>query len=226
MSTASRVHERKVLPAGEVLIREGEDADAAYILQSGALGVYKMVEGVELLLAVLRPGSIVGEMALLDSGRRSATVRALQLSNLIRIPREQFDRKVDAVDPFTRALLQMFTQKVRKLTADLSEAEKRLRSHDAPGGTTAVGGIVGTGHEEAETPADSIWRTAVLRLLRRFYPKGRGAPEEAPMTRDEVYGEILAVLSDLGPEVGCFAMGASDTRLGEGEASEKGKGTE
>lgn len=201
MGASSISQQRKSLAQGEILIREGDKGDAAYILQSGALGVYKTVDGVELLIAVLRPGSIVGEMSILDSGPRSATVRALQHAALIRIPRDHFSRKLETVDPFTRALLQMFSQKIRKLSDTLSETEIRLRSRKQPPAdlTTTAGGEPLQGGKDAK-PIDeaSPWRTAVLCLLRHFDPRSDCAHDDHPLTRDEVYGEILNTLAELG----------------------------
>ncbi len=61
---------------GEVIVHEGEPADAFYILAQGRARVFKKSEtGEELPLNVLRAGDEFGEMALLDGGRRTATVR-------------------------------------------------------------------------------------------------------------------------------------------------------
>ena len=62
---------------GEVIVREGEEADACYILVNGRARVVKEIkEGQEIALAVLRPGDQFGEQALIGGGRRNATVRS------------------------------------------------------------------------------------------------------------------------------------------------------
>jgi CRP-like cAMP-binding protein len=65
------------LPAGVPLVRQGQLADGAWIIESGTTdAVTALPGGGELTLAALGPGSMLGEMALLDSGTRAATVIA------------------------------------------------------------------------------------------------------------------------------------------------------
>jgi ATP-binding cassette subfamily B protein len=63
---------------GEVIVAEGDEADALYVLASGTARALKRGEhGEEVPLNVLRPGDSFGERALLEEqGRRTATVRA------------------------------------------------------------------------------------------------------------------------------------------------------
>lgn len=58
------------LPAGWPLVQEGIPADACYVLTSGSARVFHQREQI----AELGPGDLVGEMALLAGGQRSATV--------------------------------------------------------------------------------------------------------------------------------------------------------
>jgi len=77
---------------GDVIIREGEDADALFILVSGRARVVQRTEsGEELILWNLQPGEVVGETALLQGGKRTATVRASSDVNALRLDQEAFD---------------------------------------------------------------------------------------------------------------------------------------
>lgn len=59
------------------LMRQGQPADGAYLIESGNADVYTALPGGgETVVASLGPGSVLGEMALLDSGIRSASVLA------------------------------------------------------------------------------------------------------------------------------------------------------
>ena len=73
--------EEVLLSAGETLFVAGDVADAAYSLVSGRLEVD--VDGSAVRL--LGPGAVIGELALLTSGTRSATVRARRDSRLLRL---------------------------------------------------------------------------------------------------------------------------------------------
>ena len=62
---------------GEALIRQGDRPDGAYFVMTGKVRVLtKLPGGGETLIAEAGPGSMLGELALIRSSRRSATVRA------------------------------------------------------------------------------------------------------------------------------------------------------
>jgi hypothetical protein len=67
-----RAPEQRKLRAGDVLCRQGEQATEVYVVLDGLLEVH--VD--DTLLVVLGPGSVIGERALLEGGRRTSTVRA------------------------------------------------------------------------------------------------------------------------------------------------------
>src|SRR6478752_2005410 len=73
-------------PAGATLFREGEDANAMFVVISGEVEVLKRSKrAVEARVAVLGPGDWFGEMSIVDIQPRSATVRALAPSRLLRV---------------------------------------------------------------------------------------------------------------------------------------------
>ncbi len=77
--------------AGEWLIREGEADDALYFLRSGLLEVLMPRGRREARrLALVAPGSVVGEQSFLDQRPRSTSIRALSDGEVARLSREQF----------------------------------------------------------------------------------------------------------------------------------------
>ncbi|MSP75891.1 MAG: cyclic nucleotide-binding domain-containing protein [Rhodospirillaceae bacterium] len=83
-----------VLPGGAPLFRQGEAADAVYLVASGCLGVFRHEDGeVEepILIAEITPGNIVGEMSLLSESERTRSVAALRDSEVWRLARADFD---------------------------------------------------------------------------------------------------------------------------------------
>ena len=61
---------------GDLLVRQGDPADAFYVLASGRARVVKTDQsGDEIALATLKPGDSFGESALIAGGTRTATVR-------------------------------------------------------------------------------------------------------------------------------------------------------
>jgi CRP-like cAMP-binding protein len=81
---------RRKLGAREVLFRAGDRADALYIVAKGKVEVMEKDAQGEHALAVLEPGQTFGEMALLTGGPRTATVRAVDKTELLRIDRKDF----------------------------------------------------------------------------------------------------------------------------------------
>src|SRR6185295_8378686 len=74
---------------GDVLVRQGEVADALYIVVTGRFSV--TVEGRCQMIAELGPGQPVGEIAFLAGGARTATVTALRDSLVLRLGRAEFE---------------------------------------------------------------------------------------------------------------------------------------
>ena len=78
----------KRLLRGEVLFRKGEQADCCYWVTEGTLKVGVSSEtGEERIFSLLGPGSVVGELAMLDSLPRSATVTAVSDTILTELKR-------------------------------------------------------------------------------------------------------------------------------------------
>ncbi|HKX75143.1 MAG TPA: cyclic nucleotide-binding and patatin-like phospholipase domain-containing protein [Acidimicrobiia bacterium] len=81
---------------GEVVLREGAPADAAYVVVSGRLLVTKEgLDGQAERLAEIARGEIVGELGFLDGGYRHATVTAMRDTVLVRVPLELFDTLIE-----------------------------------------------------------------------------------------------------------------------------------
>jgi ATP-binding cassette subfamily B protein len=77
---------------GDVIVREGEEGDALFVVVSGRVRVVQRLEsGRELVLASLSPGEVIGETALLSGGKRTATVRASGDASVLRLGRDRFE---------------------------------------------------------------------------------------------------------------------------------------
>ncbi|MFP4098442.1 MAG: cyclic nucleotide-binding domain-containing protein [Alphaproteobacteria bacterium] len=105
--------ERRFIPKGSIIIKEGDEGYAAYLVQSGQVEVYSKSEnGKEVVLATLKTGDICGEMALLGEGVRTASVRALSDCNLVVITRAAFEEKVRNCDPTIQAVIRMMIRRL------------------------------------------------------------------------------------------------------------------
>ena len=89
--------------AGHWLFHEGDEADAAYVVRSGRLDVVAEGEPPVVIRAVKR-GMVLGELALLEEGVRTASVLARRDSALIKIGRAQFELLIRDAPGFALAL--------------------------------------------------------------------------------------------------------------------------
>ena len=97
----------ETFPFGGVLAREGEAADAVYVLVSGRARVIKRTEGdTEVPLNVLVPGDSFGEAELFQGRPRPTTVRAASDVLALRLDRAAFQEIVNA-DPFVQTYLEL-----------------------------------------------------------------------------------------------------------------------
>ena len=113
-----------VLPQGETLFAEGDRGDRAYIIKEGGLEIIKQAGGREMLLAVRGESAVIGELALLEEGPRSATVRARVPTTLIIIPKEMLDELLDTSPSAARAMLRTVLERWRGTQAHLRQSEK------------------------------------------------------------------------------------------------------
>jgi CRP-like cAMP-binding protein len=83
---------RSIRLAGQQwLFREGEDADGVYVVRVGHLEVISEAASEPQTINTLTRGAVLGELALLSGSLRSASVRALRDTELLRIDRTSFD---------------------------------------------------------------------------------------------------------------------------------------
>ncbi len=79
-----------IYEAGEVIVKEGDEGNEAYVIYSGAVEVYRtQADGEAISLNLLGPGKIFGEMALFGDGYRTASVKATEETLVGVIAREK-----------------------------------------------------------------------------------------------------------------------------------------
>ena len=116
MSTVQ--HPRRIEALAE-LFREGEAGDTAYIVERGRLEISLLREGRKVVIAELGPGSLVGEMALIGAGTRSATATALEETDVATIHRDQLDAALADADPVIKLFLRVLLERFHEASARL-----------------------------------------------------------------------------------------------------------
>jgi len=110
-----KVLERKVFQMGETIFKEGDEGHRAYVVQAGGVEIFKIKDGRKVVLGVVRPGGIFGEMALIDDVPRMASAAAIDVTTVILISRQMLDEKLSKADPFLRGLINIFASNLRSM---------------------------------------------------------------------------------------------------------------
>ncbi len=84
----------RTYPKDTMIFSEGQPGNELYIIQKGSVKISKIVNDKEVLLAMLKPGDIFGEMALLDNKARSASADAYEDSELLVVNRANFQQMI------------------------------------------------------------------------------------------------------------------------------------
>jgi signal transduction histidine kinase len=155
----------------DVLIREGDEADALYVVLDGELEITKRAGTSQIPLAQVGPGSLQGEIAALEGGRRLASVRALGQAEVLRIPVDTIRELLAAGPDVALAVIRTAVARLRGMESMLREREKL-----AGLGTLAAG----LAHE-LNNPAAAAKRS--VEALERAVADAESRPHPVPPPR-------------------------------------------
>jgi diguanylate cyclase (GGDEF)-like protein/PAS domain S-box-containing protein len=114
------------LEPGEVLFKEGDSGQNMYVVLAGHLTISK--ENQE--IAQINGGQVFGEMAIIESKNRSATVQAVVQSSLMEITKPQFDSLLASNDQFLFSLLNTLSDRSRGKMSDLAMGYKKKQTQE------------------------------------------------------------------------------------------------
>lgn len=108
--------ETKTFKKGSTIIHQGENSDSLYIVLYGQLKVFVTdEEGNQTILAVLTNRDFFGELSLLDSRPRSASVKVMDESRLLRLDRYHILSFITHSPGASMAMMQAMADRVRVL---------------------------------------------------------------------------------------------------------------
>lgn len=111
---------RKALPAGAFLMTEEQPGEVAYVIISGTLKVLsEQAADADVILAILGPGDVVGEMSLIEQTGRSATVMALEESLVAWIDRASFQSCLHTMPQLSYNLIRILSARLRVANAQI-----------------------------------------------------------------------------------------------------------
>jgi len=108
---------RRTLAAGELLFHQGQQGDAAFVIESGAIEIFSEQEGIRQSIARLGVNDIFGEMALLGDSLRTASACAVEPTRLLVVTHEHLNERLLSADPMTRHLLRTVVLRCREMLA-------------------------------------------------------------------------------------------------------------
>jgi CRP/FNR family cyclic AMP-dependent transcriptional regulator len=125
---------RRDYPASAPVITADEPGDAVYIVLAGSVKVHvEHPDGTGVVLAILGPGEVVGEMSLADSLGRSASVTTLEETSFLRADRATFRRSVLESPTVALNLANVLSRRLRLTNIHL----RSLATLDVPGRVAA-----------------------------------------------------------------------------------------
>ncbi len=99
---------------GDEIVRQGDQGREAFVVARGLLRVVRLQGADETVLAQLGPGAILGEMALMSSAPRSASVQALEPAQLLVLDREQLERAAQQAPELSKELAAFCHQRMQQ----------------------------------------------------------------------------------------------------------------
>ena len=132
MDNLSSAWETRTLSAGEDLIHRGEEGGEIYFLLKGELEVYIPRGGRKIEVARLRAPAVVGELELLTGSPRTASVRAHTDAELVAIPQEKVEARVDDGDTAVLKMMLVISRMTAKRLVALTEKFIEIEANAAP----------------------------------------------------------------------------------------------
>ncbi len=119
-SIASLLIERR-FPKNKTIVEEGLPGDYMYVIREGRVKVTKLSgDGREKILEMLEEGDFFGEMSLLDSAPRSASVKALADVTILALARNDFLNVLKRSPDLALAVIQELTRRLRQIDEQAS----------------------------------------------------------------------------------------------------------
>jgi CRP/FNR family transcriptional regulator, cyclic AMP receptor protein len=111
------------LERNDKVFDEGDHADELFVVHSGRIAIVKRaLDGRESVVALIEPGDIFGEMPLFDEEPRSASARALERSELLRVPFRIVRSELEARPVVLWDVIGLFARRLRAADDAIADA--------------------------------------------------------------------------------------------------------
>ena len=105
--------DRQIFSSGQVIFKSGDAGDCAYLIEEGLVEILVVKQGGDHRIRLVGKGELFGEVSLIDYQPRTATVRAVETTVLVPIPRKLMEGLLEKSDPVLRHLLLVILERFR-----------------------------------------------------------------------------------------------------------------
>lgn len=123
---ASAAFQRRSFAPGETIFNEGDPGDSLYVVEQGAVRIWRGRAEHPTVIGRVETGGVFGEMAIFDRKPRMAHATALEDCVLMRMPTSILRESLYGADPLLRQLVQILIDNIRTMARRLDELEGRV----------------------------------------------------------------------------------------------------
>ena len=116
-------------PKGTMVFSENQSGADMFIIQSGEVSISKVVDGNEVILAILKKGDMFGELALIENKPRTASAIAHEDCTLMVVNRKNFDQMISTQPQMIARLTTTLAERLWALHRQLTNSQIVDLSH-------------------------------------------------------------------------------------------------
>ncbi|GAB4374548.1 MAG: Crp/Fnr family transcriptional regulator [Spirochaetales bacterium] len=115
----------KVIPAGTVIFREGDEGNEMYIIQDGKVRISKSIGNKDHVLAILGKGEFFGEMAIVNRIRRTATAQTVTDTHLLTFDRQGFRSMIEKNSRIAMNIIDKLCRRLQQANMQIQQLKRK-----------------------------------------------------------------------------------------------------
>jgi CRP-like cAMP-binding protein len=121
MAKGAKGYNIKTFLKGQTIFKEGDPGNLAYLIRSGSVDIYKVMNNKKILLERLQPGEIFGEMSIISKEPRSANAAANEYTEMVVINQKDLEVSINKSLPIVQALANLLIKRLRHTSEMIRE---------------------------------------------------------------------------------------------------------
>lgn len=127
----SSILERKVIYAGDIFIKAGQEHSRAYIVQQGLIRSFIEENDIKVYIQDFGPGRLIGEICLMSDEPMTISYEAVENTTVVAMTRQDFQQKLAKLDEGIAQVLEHIMMKLNyQYASELEEAQKKATMDD------------------------------------------------------------------------------------------------